>query len=258
MTVKVLFWNVWLENQLRGIKRTENLLDELKIILEKYNPDCIGLNEVLKHSDHEIPLLNDFLEKKGYIYHHYSNGSPFTDEWDIGSALCSKFPLKNVQEIELGRNVTAEKKGHFNLPVKAIAAKIAINSKVDIGVIVAHPINLKPSSIIDHFRHTKELAKFVKNSEFSINTIIGGDFNEPMHFPASFKRLTKKELHHKTGSKIDPTWRHNTWKKTPLRANLDRLFWTKNGALEIIDFEIVKTHISDHRPIFAEFHVGKS
>jgi endonuclease/exonuclease/phosphatase family metal-dependent hydrolase len=258
MTIKVLFWNVWLENQLRGIKRSENLLNELEIIINQYNPDCIGLNEVLKHSDHEIPLLNQFLESKGYIYHYFSNGSPFTEEWDIGSAICSKYPFKNVEEIELGRNITAEKKGHFNLPVKAITAKLDLDKDLDIGIIVAHPINLKPSSILDHFRHTKALANFVKGSDFSSNTIIGGDFNEPMYFPGSFKRLTEKQLHHKTGTKTNPTWRHNTWKKTPLRANLDRLFWTKNGLLRLVGFNVVESHVSDHRPIFAEFDINKS
>ncbi len=258
MTFKIIFWNIWLENQLASIERSDLLLKEIDKLINKYEPDCIGLNEVLKHTEHEIPLVNKFLDDKGYIYHYFSNSSPFTKEWDIGSAICSKYPLKFVEEIELGRNVTAEKKGHLNLPIKAIAAKLDINDELDIGVIVAHPINLKPSSILDHFVHTKSLANFVKNSEFSKNTIIGGDFNEPMHFPGSFKRLTNKQLHHRTGTKANPTWRYNTWEKTPLRANLDRLFWTKDGLIELIDYKIVESNISDHRPIFGEFNIQRS
>jgi endonuclease/exonuclease/phosphatase family metal-dependent hydrolase len=256
MTIKVLFWNVWLENQLRGIKKSKDLLNELDKLISEYKPDCIGLNEVLKHTQDQIPIINEFLEKNGYKYHYFSHGSPFTDKWDIGSAICSRFPINNLQEIELGKNVTAEKKGHKHFPIKAIAAKIEINSKKEIGIIVAHPINLKPSSIIDHFTHTKNLSNFIKNSDYHKNTIIGGDFNEPMYFPMSFKNRTKKYLNHRTGTKINPTWRHNSWRITPLRANLDRLFWTKNGFLKLKKFNVLNVRVSDHKPIYAEFYVN--
>jgi endonuclease/exonuclease/phosphatase family metal-dependent hydrolase len=257
MTLKVLYWNIWLENQLRGIKRSDILLDELDKIISKYSPDCIGLNEVMKHSDHKIPLVNSFLESRGYLYNYFSHGSPFTNEWDIGSAICSRIPLKFVEEVELGKNATAEKKGHTNNPVKAIATKLDIEG-INIGIIVAHPINIKPSTFKDHFIHTRNLANFIKTSKYKNNTIIGGDFNEPMYFPRSFKRRTVKQLHHKTGTKRNPTWRHNTWRKTPLRANLDRLFWTKNNRLLLKDFEVIETNISDHRPIYASFYISST
>jgi endonuclease/exonuclease/phosphatase family metal-dependent hydrolase len=255
MILKVLFWNIWLENQLKGIERSDKLLEELTVIVKKYSPDCIGLNEVLKHNEHEIPLINSLLESLGYVYHYFSHSSPFTTKWDIGSAICSKIPLKYIEEIELGRNATAEKKGHSNYPIKAIAAKLDMSDDIDIGIIVAHPINLKPSTIRDHFIHTKNLSNFVKNSSYKNNTIIGGDFNEPMYFPRSFKRRTDSHLHHVTGTKKNPTWRHNTWRRTPLRANLDKLFWTKNGALELIEFKVIESHVSDHRPLYAEFRI---
>jgi endonuclease/exonuclease/phosphatase family metal-dependent hydrolase len=255
MKLKVLFWNIWLENQLKGIDRSDKLLEELAVIITTYNPDCIGLNEVLRHNEHKIPLVNSLLQSHGYIYHYFSHSSPFTSDWDIGSAICSKVPLKYIEEIELGRNATAEKKGHTNFPVKAVAAKLDISEDLNIGIIVAHPINLKPSTIKDHFGHTRNLSNFIKNSSYKHNTIIGGDFNEPMYFPRSFKRRTADHLHHKTGSKRNPTWRHNTWRKTPLRANLDKLFWTKNGALELTEFKVIESHVSDHRPLFAEFQI---
>jgi endonuclease/exonuclease/phosphatase (EEP) superfamily protein YafD len=253
MRIRILYWNIWLENQLKGIDRSDALLEELTEIVLKYNPDCIGLNEILKHNEHEIPLVNSLLESLGYIYHYFSHTSPFTKEWDIGSAICSKLPLKYIEEVELGRNATAEKKGHIDCPVKAVAAKVELSENLNIGIIVAHPINLKPSTIKDHFTHTKNLANFINNSSYRYNAIIGGDFNEPMYFPRSFKRRTATHLHHRTGTKRNPTWRHNTWKRTPLRANLDKLFWTKNGSLELSEFIVIESHVSDHRPLYAEF-----
>jgi endonuclease/exonuclease/phosphatase family metal-dependent hydrolase len=256
MNFKVIFWNIWLENQIGGAEKTEVLLSELDKILKKYDPDCIGLNEVLKHSEHEIPIINRWLHSHGYIHNYFSHGSPISKEWDIGSAICSKYPITEVQEIDLGDNATARKRGHGEHKVKAVATKIKISKDTKIGFIVAHPINLKPSTLMDHFRHTKNLSDFVLNSDYSHNTIIGGDFNEPMHFPKSFKSRTDRHFHHKTGSKSNPTWRHNTWRITPVRANLDRLFWSKEGFLELDNFEIIESQVSDHRPIFATFIIN--
>lgn len=256
MKLKILFWNIWLENQLGGPEKTDQLLSELQNIIDTNNPDIIGLNEVLKHSSHDIPLINKWLHSKGYIHNYFSHGSPISSDWDIGSAVCSKFPLVDTEEIELGKNATAKKRGHGDHQVKAIATKIKLEGYKKVGFIVAHPINLKPSTIIDHFAHTKKLSDFVLDSDYRHSTIIGGDFNEPMHFPKSFKSRTDKHFHHKTGSKISPTWRHNTWKITPLRANLDRLFWSKDGSIKLDHFEIIESHISDHRPIFATFNIN--
>lgn len=254
MNFKIIYWNIWLENQLRGITKTNLLLEELEKIIAKYNPDCIGMNEVLKHSEHEIPHINNFLHKLGYTHNYFSHGRPLDGSWDIGSALCSKYPLHNTEEVELGNNATANKEGNYESKIKAIATEIKISGK-KIGIVVAHPINLKPSTIKDHYTHTRNLANFIEKSEYKDNSIIGGDFNEPMHLPGSFKSRTASYLHHKTGSKSNPTWRHNTWRKTPLRANLDRLFWTKDGNLELSKFEIIESHTSDHRPIFASFDI---
>ena len=257
MILKVIFWNIWLENQISGPEKTEQLLTELQKIIKIHNPDVLGLNEVLKHFSHEIPLINMWLHSRGYIYNYFSHGSPISKDWDIGSTICSKYPLTETQEIELGNNNTAKKRGHGDHQVKAIATKIKLPNSKQIGFIVAHPINLKPSTIIDHFKHTKNLSDFVLNSDYNQNTIIGGDFNEPLYFPKSFKSRTDRHFHHKTGSKSNPTWRHNSWRVTPLRANLDRLFWSKNGRLQLEHFEIIESHVSDHRPLFATFTIDK-
>lgn len=256
MILKILFWNIWLENQIGGPEKTDLLLAELQKIIKIYDPDVLGLNEVLKHFSHEIPLINSWLHSRGYVHNYFSHSSPISKDWDIGSTICSKYPLVGTQEIELGKNATAKNRGHGEHPVKAIATKIKLTKSKQIGFIVAHPINLKPSTIIDHFKHTKKLSDFVLDSDYKQNTIIGGDFNEPLHFPKSFKSRTDKHFHHKTGSKRSPTWRHNTWNITPLRANLDRLFWSKDGSVKLMDFEIIESHISDHRPIFATFIIS--
>lgn len=257
MKLKVLFWNIWLENQLDRPEKTDLLLAELRKLIISHDPDVIGLNEVLKHSSHEIPLINRWLIDNGYVHNYFSHSSPISNKWDIGSAVCSKYSLVATQEIELGKNATAEKRGHGMHQVKAIATKIELPNSSLVGFIVAHPINLKPSTIFDHFTHTKTLSDFVVDSDYKHCTIIGGDFNEPMHFPKSFKSRTDRHFHHKTGSKRSPTWRHNTWTITPLRANLDRLFWSRDGSLELEHFEIIESHVSDHRPIFAKFKINK-
>jgi hypothetical protein len=105
-------------------------------------------------------LVISFLESKGYIHTYFSQTSPFTLEWDIGTAICSKILLS----VETSTN-------------RCI--------------------------FLDHLSATL-------HNVFS----------------------TDPELK-------NPTWWHNTWKKTPLRANLERTFWSKGVVIELTEFKFI-------------------
>jgi endonuclease/exonuclease/phosphatase (EEP) superfamily protein YafD len=122
-----------------------------------------------------------------------------------------------------------------------------------INIIVAHPLHLRPYTLKDHYQGTKTLENLVRSKEFSKNTIIVGDFNEPSFMPRAFKNNVQDIMYMQTGSKLNTTWRHNAKPKTFVRANLDQLYWTKDSVFDLDGFEIIDTNVSDHRPIFATF-----
>lgn len=256
MKISVLFWNIWLNNQLKGSQNSQELLEGFKSIVETYQPDCIGLNEVLKNKDEQFPFVVKFLEQLGYKHTHFAPASPLSDEWTIGVAVCSKYPLGKTSNIELGKDIWANYRGYPNETVKAIATKIRVSGTQELNLITAHIILLRPSTLKEHYKQSKALTNVLKKPAYLQNTIIGGDFNEPKFMPKSFKSRNKATHHHQTGTFLNPTWKYDASNKTLIRANLDRLFWSKEGSLELLKFEVVDTNISDHKPIYAVFDLN--
>lgn len=254
MEFSVLFWNIWLENQVAGPNRSKKLLNTLKDVINNYKPDCIGLNEVLRGKNETSPFVTDFFKNLGYKYVHFASFGPHSEKWDIGNAVCSKYPLKTVKNIVLGRNIIAERKGFFGHLNKAITAEVSLTNKVTIKLIAVHPIYLDTHNFIEHYRHMKSLANFLEQDKNLGNTIVGGDFNEPFHMPRSMK----KNFYHKTGTFINRTWRNNASKRAFIRFNLDRVMWAKEGSLELKKFEVIRNDISDHRPLYSLFYIPPS
>ncbi|HUC89229.1 MAG TPA: endonuclease/exonuclease/phosphatase family protein [Patescibacteria group bacterium] len=253
MRFSVLFWNIWLDNQINGRRNAQRLLAELNNIVEKYQPDCIGLNEVLQGAEESSPFVLENLETVGYRHNHFAPSSPVDKNWVIGTAVSSKHPLLSPTIISLGKDKFAESEGFPGHTLKAVATKVMLPQGKTIGFVAAHPVHLRPTFLGHHYKHTKALTNFLRTPDFSEDTILGGDFNEPRFMPNSFRQINRNHFNHKSGPLWSPTWRHRASKITPIRANLDKLFWTKKGSIQLLKFKVIPTDVSDHRPIFAIF-----
>lgn len=254
MVFSVLFWNIWLDNQVEGMAGTAALRNELKRIIGKYSPDIIGLNEVLQAMESDDPLIADFMKKQGYGHAYYAPSSPFDDNWMIGAMLCSRVPFSSVDDVVISEDAPAAKRGYPGHQLRAITASLAIlPDGKPVQLIVAHPHYLRPHTIREHYVGTGNLEKMVRSGQWATNTILGGDFNEPGFMPKAFKRQVADIMEFRTGSPVRPTWRHNGYRFTPIRANLDQLYWSKQAGFELMKFEVIDSPVSDHRPIFATF-----
>ncbi len=251
MTFSVLFWNIWLENQINGEANAGLLIGEFARLIERYNPDIIGLNELLQHIDHTEPYIVKLLKTHGYKYAHFAPASPYTHEWTIGSGVASKQPLSDLDEIELGYDTRADRRGFPGHTVKAISCKVEIVDKTP-TVIVSHLTCLRGHTLKDHYQQSQKLKNYFE-THAQQDTIIGGDFNEPSFMPKSFRKQVGHTMHHKSGSKLNPTWSHNAGKLTPLRANLDQLYWSRKSNFTLQKFEVIDSQVSDHKPLFAIF-----
>jgi len=249
----MLFWNIWLDNQIYGKNQAEEFLSVFERIIEQYQPDCIGLTEVLQHAKSSSPFVLDFLKDFGYKNNHFTQAAPISDDWILGSTLSSRLDLKSTKDVMLSKNNPAIRRGYKGHNVNAITTEIVLPNNEKVSLIVAHPLYLALTNIAEHYRGTNKLKKLLKTSEFLENTIIAGDFNEPSIMPRSFSTTTSRTLHSRTGTYLHPTWRHHASHSTLIKANLDRIYWTKKGSLRLIDFEVIKTDVSDHRPLFAKF-----
>lgn len=253
MKLRVLYWNIWLENQMHGPKKAQRLIDELEELVTKHNPDIIGINEAMRHVNHTEPYILTILKAHGYDYVHFAPASPYTKDWIIGAAIASKIPLSNLEDFELGYDTRAERRGFPGEIIKAISCSITLNNQ-NIHIIVSHLICLRTHTLKDHYAQARRLKEHIGKLH-SKNVILGGDFNEPRGMPRSFLSITKSMLHHRTGSLRRPTWSHNGYNLTPIRANLDRLFWSKGGNLSLQSFHVIPIKSSDHLPLVAEFEI---
>lgn len=253
MSFSVLYWNIWLENQIRGRENAAQFISELHDILTTYQPDVVGLNELLRHSQSTDPYILDELTKLGYVFQHFAPASPYTTDWEIGAGIASRIAFKNLEEVDLGYDTRADRRGFPDNTIKAISCSITTEEQ-DIHIIVSHLICLRGHTLKDHYEQSRALKNYIV-AHAPQNTIIGGDFNEPRGMPRSFFASTRSLLHHRTGTISNPTWSHNAYKITPIRANLDRIFWTKAGDLRLEDFTVIPVKTSDHKPLYARFRV---
>lgn len=254
MQFTVLFWNILLDNQKHGLEGAKKLMVELQTILRLYRPDCIGLNEVLQHKSSTAPLIFNLLAEEQYHHRYFTPSSPVNHDWLVGTAVASRHPLHETSDIVLGHDIYAESEGFPGHKLKAIAAKVRLPNKDFVHFIAAHPVHLRARFLKPHYQHTRALTEFLRGSGLSNESvIIGGDFNEPRLMPGSFYRANKDWLHHRTGTVLNPTWRYLSKRGHPIRANLDRLFWTKQSKLQLLNFKVLPIDVSDHRPIIATF-----
>ncbi len=251
MAITVMFWNVWFENQIDDSRLT-TLEEALENFILEHRPDVVGLNEVVKFTDNNHIPLHQKMSKLGYNHAHFAQTNRINDRFTIGSTLYSKTNLNDTDTIYLGRNATARKKGYSDFRVSAVVGSVKLSGK-SFQIISAHPINIKPSTLKNHYQHTRKLHDHTKVLDIVKPTIIGGDMNEPRLFPFSIRPKLKRNFNHRTGSFINPSWRYRGQTTTLLRANLDRLFWSKDHNLVQKSFIIVDTNVSDHRPIISTF-----
>lgn len=251
----IIFWNIWLDNQLDGPTgpRSRELLKELDALVAAHTPDCIGINEVLFESPDQVPFVFEHLKHHGYRYTHFAYASPINNQWEIGAGFVSKYPLKDIEDIVLGEDVFARiERGISGYKVRSLGVRVELSNKQSVQVILAHPHALKPRSLREHWRHQKVLLETVRKPRYK-QVIMGGDFNEPNSLPFNFTRRTKDIFYHRSGTLMDATWHLKPDHASPIGLNLDKLFWTKEPTTKLLEFKVLKTAVSDHRPLLGKF-----
>src|SRR3989344_946053 len=255
MNFSVVYWNLQLDNQLEGKRGAGKLFNALDRLIEEYHPDCFGLNEVLKACDKgKMPFVLEYLKKKGYTHIYYANSGKWTDKWDIGEGIVSRYPLISPKEVVLGGHFSKGSHLHDS-EAKAIITGVKLKNSITPKLVVAHLMHLRPHTLPTHFQHQKNLTNYVAKLPASDFVIAGGDFNEFKIMPLSFARRNKGKLHAKTGYFKEMTWHKKARKSAILRANPDRIFWSKNPGLKLKEFKVIPIYASDHKPLYAKFSI---
>jgi endonuclease/exonuclease/phosphatase family metal-dependent hydrolase len=146
----------------------------------------------------------------------------------------------------------ALKRGYENLDKEVVGAHIALPNSRDLKVIVAHP-TATIDSLKQHRVGMKTLNQLVRSQTYAKNTVLVGDMNEWRLIPGSFRHKVSNVMYSRTGSVVSPTWRYNARHFTPLRLNLDYVYWNKKSDFRLKDFKVLLSSASDHQPLLAVF-----
>jgi endonuclease/exonuclease/phosphatase family metal-dependent hydrolase len=230
----------------------DRLINELTNIVNTYKPDIIGLAEVVKSSPSNKSSILETLSSLGY-HCHFTVASPKSDKYLYGTAFCTKNEPVSINELELGPDLPAIKRGYPGYRRKVISAEYRLSDKQNLRIITAHMLPLDYYSLISHHRDVCKLESFIRSGDVT-NTIAIGDFNEPAHLmPLSFKNKVKDIMNRKTGTLLNPTWRFGARRYALIKANADHLYYPKNCPLKLAEFKTMECKCSDHCPIFAVF-----
>lgn len=228
------------------------MLSELQGMVDQYEPDFIGLNEVMQPTRGNPPFVLEFLKKSGYVHNHFAHPARFNDDWLVAAAFASRPEITAAKNIVVSKNGFAAKRGYPGFDKEAISARVTLPGGRSLKIMVAHPLALLDAPK-DHYTAIKTLDRLLHSKEYASNTILVGDMNEWRFIPRSFRAAIADVMYHKTGSFAHPTWRHNGYRFTPIRANLDRLYWSKQSDFRLQDFRVLSSRASDHRPFLATF-----
>lgn len=246
----VVFWNIWERVQSGRHDDGTKLRRKFDHLIETYDPDAFGLNEVLvdMHTG-ESPILDYFRERGYYVY--YSPFSPMSEPWMTGNAFISKRKPKHVGDHILGADYQAERlRGHKGYFVKAMEARLGVGSQ-EVTIIVNYLQALLPADWGIHIKHRRAYEKILSGIDYHKNIIVGGDFNETKYM-LPWLRMPK-HLHRRTGNLRNPTWRWDGQRRKIALANYDHIVWTKHSNLRLKKFEVLPRHPSDHAPLLGVF-----
>ena len=223
MQIKVLSWNIWIDNY----------FSEVKKFLKSANADIIGLQEVLPNDPNRDVV--GFLENHGYK----SVFSPFEHHWGTnvyydGPAIFTKFPIIKTEKIVLSKKDSRI----------AVRADIKVGNKT-LHVFSTHLIHThqQPSKV------QEEQARTLLKNLPAENTIVMGDFNATPQ-SSTIQNIKKVLVDSNPSSK--PTWSvypEGCLVCNPQEVNIrfDYIFTTKD--LKTSSFKVENSKGSDHLPI---------
>jgi len=247
----IIFWNVWVENQLVAHK-LHRLYGRFDEFIAKYRPDAFGLNEVLEAAHGMPPPLLTYLESRGYRV-FFAPFGPERNGQRSGTAFASLLEPRSIKVHELGPDKHAELYGHQGHSIKLIRARM-LHASQPVNIVVVHLSHLMPYNWMAHVKQHRTFRNLMRSPGLQTSTIIGGDFNRFKFLP-SLQDDNPSRYSRATGSLMNPTWK--LVGKFPLiQANYDNLLWTTCGKLLLQEFKLLKRHPSDHTPLYARFLVG--
>lgn len=162
-----------------------------------------------------------------------------------GDGILSKFPIEySANYLSPLTNTSHEQRG-------ILCNKISFGN-TKINVFSLHMSTFEDERILT----AKELLKITSKINKNEAIIIGGDFNVGIKKIGSHKYIYEAKKSYKEYEILKEKFKsinnfENTWFSKESNGCIDSFFYSKN--LQLLKQETIKTDISDHYPVYAEF-----
>ncbi len=268
--LKILSWNV------HGLGLFDKPVDKTKPeqifeLIEQQEPDILCMIEYYTNSDGSNTKASKFFKNAGYKEYRFSYDNDFGAKIFIGNAVFSKYPLSNFEEIQIDEYI------------KMMRCDVTMPDNSTLRLFVMHLQSFllgdEEKAFIEDVKHNTEkleqkpgysktfLAKFQRAyakrasqaemarkeiAESPYPVVICADFND---VPKSYTYTTVKgDLNDAFAEKGKGLGRTYNFLSPTLR--IDYIFYNCK-ALELLGYQSIKTDLSDHNPIIANFARAK-
>lgn len=162
-----------------------------------------------------------------------------------GDGIISKFPIEySANYLSPLKNSSHEQRG-------ILCNKISFGN-TKINVFSLHMSTFEDERILT----SKELLRITSKINRGESIIIGGDFNVGITKIGNHKYNFEKKESYPEYEILKEKFKHienteDTWHSTDGNGPIDSFFYSKN--LQLVKYQIIKSDVSDHYPVYAEF-----
>lgn len=218
------------------------------MLLKKYRPDIIFLQEIDLYTKRAYNKNQIYTFSKYTVLPYRAMGTNIKYKNGFyGDGILSKFPIEySANYLSPLTNTSHEQRG-------------ILCNKVSFGNTKINVFSLHMSTFEDERILTaKELLKITSKINKNEPIIIGGDFNVGIKKIGNHKYIYEPKNSYKEYEILKEKFKsinntETTWRSADGCGSIDSFFYSKH--LKLLKYETIKTDISDHYPVYAEFSI---
>ena len=217
-------------------------VDKMVALLNELGYDIVGLNEVYEKSSSEGLCEQSRKLAKGFGAVDYVFGLGKEFEWKdiIGNTVLSKYPILEKEVV----HVLAPTEDERNPEEKEwYEDRVIVRTTIDVGQKIDFISTHFGLNRLEKQRMMEALLKIIDKEDKPF--VLCGDFNaqpESDILAPLFERL-------QSAAKVTGKQQELTWSSYDPKLTIDYIFLSKE--FKVLEFEVVKTILSDHYPLYA-------
>lgn len=236
---------------LNSAKSIERSLNRIAHLLRRVDADLVALQEVDEdsHWNKRIHLLNVLQEASGYDHSYLGVHNRRAGRLPLayGNGLLTKFPIRRAEHQAFGQAVLGEK------------GFLCAELETAPGILPLINLHLDFRSRLRRIEQVESLIQFLKDKHYTsdmrphFSPIICGDFNARKGKRADAVRHLFHYLLENLDYQLFPATKSRTFPSIFPMHGIDFFFIPK--SYQVTRCEVLRSFVSDHRPVLVELQV---